>query len=361
VAENENRISWNTNPTIEKPRPRSNPERVSGMATTVKQSVMKLKPPRAQQIASLMSILVALCWGLLAGLLVCVPAGYYYRFSRQSAQFRNLDYTRRNVSGINADWDSYQRLRQNNAFLGQFSPVNRITQPLRANLMHAAEEVMEGYRNNSDPDISHFDWPKAVVCLQHALEMNRTDRSAQGELALANGYINLERSKSEPAEKSQAAVEAAKSNFEEAVTMIPRAPDPHLGLARIYVYSIHNTGKAIAELHEAQRLGFQLGPREMEQQADSYRFRAMTELTEARKAKQTSQKVAERYLRYAERDFDRARQLYEPIRGFSNVSIALRQVDDDDHAREELGDSLKKKTVAKHQRRPTNGRSRRWQ
>jgi len=362
VAETENRVSWNTNPTIEKPRPRSIPERVSVMATTVKQRVMKLKPPRAQQVASLMSILVALCWGLLAGLVVCVPVGYYYRFSRQSTPFRgNLDYTRRDEASINADWSLFQRLQQNNAFLGQFSPVNRLSQPLHASLMHAAEDVMERYRNNSDPDISHFDWPKAVVCLQHALEMNRADRTAQGELALSNGYINLERANSEAAEKQQAAVSAAQVNFQEAATLIPRAPDPHLGLARIYVYSIHNTGKAVAELHEAQRLGFQLGPREMEQQADGYRFRAISELNEARKAKATSRAVTERYLRYAERDFDRARQLYEPIRGFSNVSVALRQVDDDDRAREELGDSLKKKTVAKHQRRPANWRGRRWQ
>lgn len=362
VAETENRISWNTNPTIEKQRPRSIPERVSVMATTVKQSVMKLKPPRAKQVASLMSILVALCWGLLAGLVVCVPIGYYYRFSHQSRPFRgNIDYTRRDIAGINADWSLYQRLQQNNAFLGQFSPVNRITQPLHANLLHGAEDVMERYRNNSDPDISHFDWQKAVVCLQHALEMNRGDRTAQGELALANGYINLERANTESADKQQPAIEAAQSNFQEAVTLIPRTPDPHLGLARIYVYSIRNTGKAVAELHEAQRLGFQLGPREMEQEADGYRFRAIRELDEARKAKETSRTSAERYLRYAQRDFDRARQLYEPIRGFSNVSVALRQVDDSDNAREELGDSLKKKVVAKRQRRPANGRGRRWQ
>lgn len=364
VAETENRVSWSTNPTIEKPRPRTIPERVSNMATTVKQSVLKLKPPRAKQVASVMSILVALCWGLLAGLVVCVPAGYYYRFSRQSAPLHNLDYARRDVAGINADWDLFQKLQQNNAFLGQFSPVSRITQPLHASLMHAAEEVMEGYRNSSDPDPQHFDWPKAVVCSKHALEMNRNDRTAQGELALANGYVNLQRAKSEPADKRQATIEAARSNFEDAVSLIPRAPDPHLGLARIYVYSAHNIGKAIAELHEAQRVGFQLGPRETEQQADGYRFRAMKELEEARKEKDTSRTMAERYLRYAERDFERARELYEPIRGFSNVSIALRQVDDDDHAREELGDSLKnlkKKAVAKRQRRPMNGRTRRWQ
>ena len=37
---------------------------------------MKLKPEKPKRVASVISILVALCWGLLAGLVVCVPAGY---------------------------------------------------------------------------------------------------------------------------------------------------------------------------------------------------------------------------------------------------------------------------------------------
>ncbi len=64
---------------------------------------------------------------------------------------------------------------------------------------------------------------------------------------------------------------------------MPRSPDPHLGLARIYVYSEKNVGKAMAELHAAERLGFRPGPREIEQEADGYRFRAVAELGEARK------------------------------------------------------------------------------
>ena len=75
-------------------------------------------------------------------------------------------------------------------------------------------------------------------------------------------------------------------------------------MARIYVYSRKNVGKAIAELHEAERLGFKPGPREMEEEADGYRFRASSELTEARKYRQTSRAQAERFLRLAQRDFD---------------------------------------------------------
>ena len=93
----------------------------------------------------------------------------------------------------------------------------------------------------------------------------------------------------------------------------------------------------MAEMHEAQRLGFEPGPREMEEEADGYRFRATAELNQARKSGPDNRAAEERYLRLAQRDFDRARQLYEPIEGFSNVSVALRQVDDDDRARQGHG------------------------
>jgi tetratricopeptide (TPR) repeat protein len=359
VAESERRTSWNVNPTVEKPRLAGLPQRVSSMAETVKQSILKLKPARAQQVASVLSILVALCWGLFAGLIVCVPAGYYYRFWRDSGPIRgSLDYTRASVAGINADWDLFQRVHRQNAFLGDFSPAERLSPVMHASLLAAADSVIERYRNNSNPALQDFDWPKAVTCLRHALEIDRNDREAQGKLALSNGYVNLVRANSEQASGHGVLLDTAQQNFEEAVSLIPRSPDPHLGLARIYVYSRKNIGRAMAELHEAERLGFQPGPREVEEEADGYRFRANSELSEARKYGQTSRMLAQRYLRLAQRDFERSRQLYEPILGFSNVSVALRQVDDDDRVRQQLDDSLKK--PPKRQRK-TYGRANRWQ
>jgi len=171
--------------------------------------VIKLKPPRAQQLASLLSILVALCWGLLAGLVVCVPAGYYYRFWRESTPFRGkIDYVRASVAGINADWDMFGRLQRQNAFLGQFSPVIKLSPTLRASLLQAADDVIDRYRNNSDPAIENFDWQKAVVCLRHALDMDHSDRIAESKLALANGYVNLVRTNSDQNNQKQTFVNA---------------------------------------------------------------------------------------------------------------------------------------------------------
>jgi len=364
AAEAERRVAWRSNPTVEKARFHL-PDRVSSMAATVKQSVLKLKPERAKRVASVLSILVALCWGLFAGLVVCVPAGYYYRFRHESGPLRRTpDYARSSIAAINSDWDLFQRIQKQNAFLGDYSPATRLGPGLRLAFLQAADEIIERYRNSSDPAIRDFDWPKAAVCLDHALEMGRNDRAAQGKLALANGYINLIRADSEQGDARSASTRAAQENFQEAVVLIPRSPDPHLGLARIYVYSVKNIGKAVAELHEAAGLGFQAGPRELEQEADGYRFRAGAEMAEARQAHGASRPTEERYLRLAQRDFERARQLYEPILGFSNVSLALRQVDDDDRARQELNDALAKplasKPPAKHPRKLIR-RATRWQ
>jgi serine/threonine protein kinase len=360
VAETERRTSWHSNPTMEKQRMRilhAIPKRVTNMASTmadtVMQRVQKLKPAPPTRLASVLSILVALCWGLLAGLVICVPAGYAYRFWRQSAPLRaNQDYTRLSAAGINDDWNLFQQLEKRNTFLGELSPAKKLSAGMRSSLMHAADDVIERYRNNSDPAIEDFDWEKAAVCLRHVLEIDRADRTAEGRLALCEGYLNLE----------HAPAEAAQAKFQQSVSLIPRAPDPHLGLARIYIYSLKNVGKAIAELHEAQRLGFQLGPREMEQEADGYRFRAGVELKEAQRYREKSKTLEARYLRQAQRDYDRARQLYEPILGFSNVSVALREVDDDDHARQQLDDTLKKPVkAAKRPRRTSARRYSRWQ
>jgi hypothetical protein len=56
--------------------------------------------------------------------------------------------------------------------------------------------------------------------------------------------------------------------------------------------------------------------------------------------------------------------LYEPILGFSNVTVALRQVDDEDLTRQQLDEVLKKPPAkakkAKKQSRP-KWRLSRWQ
>jgi tetratricopeptide (TPR) repeat protein len=178
--------------------------------------------------------------------------------------------------------------------------------------------------------LQNFDWAKAQACFKHALELDSSDYDSRGKLALCNGYALIAQNP-----KSSEASQTAKTNFEEAVTYLPRSPDPHLGLARIYIYEVHNVGRALAELHEAERLGFRPGPREREQQADGYLFRAEQELRQAQSAT-VSKADRSHNLLLAERDLERARDLYEPIDGFSNVTANLQQLRHDESQRQTI-------------------------
>ena len=371
VAERQKRVAWNSNATVEKSKDDSAIEpaaadtlppakKARGPRWMPTQLVARLKPEWSYaKIAAVLSVLSALFWGLLAGLIIFIPAGYYYRYWNQSSPLRGtLDFSRKTPIEINADWDLYRRLRQSNSFLGQFSPVLSLYGPLKAGLLATADEIIDRYRTSNDPAIQNFDWQKAQLCLQRVMDMDERDKAAKGKLALCNGYLNLSRAEAEQPEGRARWIQAAKANFDEAIQYTPRAPDPHLALSRIYVYAYKNVGKAVAEMQEAQRLGFQPGPREMEEEADGYRFRATQELSEAQKYRKASRAQEERYLQLAQRDFDRARRLYEPILGFSNVNVALRQVDDDDRRRQQLDDYLKQPPP---KQRRTSSRLRRWQ
>lgn len=353
-AAKERRTAWNTNETMERPKVDHDtvdkPKPAAAAALSSPQFRARLREWfTTRRVTSALSLLGALLWGLLAGLLLFAPSEYFYRMWRQSAPLRaNLDHTRRGAVEINSDWDLYQKLRRQTAWLGRFSPVASNAAPLRASYIAAADDVIERYRNSTDPDLNNFDWPKALLCLQHALDID-IDSSARGKLALCQGYIALGQSLN---------ALPAKQKFEEAASLLPRAPDPHLGLARIYIYSLKNVGRAYAEFQAAQRLGFALGPREMEQEADGYRFRATQEIDDAKKAHAVSRDQETRLLQLAQSDFERARNLYEPILGFSKVDLALQQLDDDDRTRRQLDNDLKKPVVVK---RKVAWRPRRWQ
>jgi hypothetical protein len=215
----------------------------------------------------------------------------------------------------------------------------------------AADDVIDRYRNSSNFVLDQFDWRKAQVCLQHAAELDGSDTAVKGKLALSNAYLAFLESP-----QTEQTVARAKTNFEEALSYLPRAPDPHLGLARIYVYHIRNVGRAVAELSDAERLGFKPGPREFEEQADGYLLRAENELRQAQKASLTRADAA-KYLALARGDMERARNLYEPIDGYSNVGSNLKHLDRDrDRLQALLAKNEKPVYARKMPRRPRTWR-----
>jgi len=344
-AETERQPAWEVHPTVEKDRvkPREPGKNLREIAPWPK-IVAWLK-------ASWVPVAAVAVGGLL-GSLVYIESAYAYRFWIESKPLRGYhDYTRRSIAEVNADWDLYRTLEQRNLPLGRYSPVSWLSQPLRAGLVAAADDVIDRYRISSNFALDQFNWRKAQICLQHAAELDPSDTAIKGKLALANAYLALLESP-----QAEQTIARAKSSFEEALSDLPRSPDPHLGLARMDIYNFRNVGRAVAELSDAERLGFKPGPREFEEQGDGYLLRAENELRQAQKAT-LARADAAKYLATARGDLERARNLYEPIDGYSNVGSNLKRLDRDrDRLQALLAKNEKPVYARKTSRRPRTWR-----
>jgi len=299
-------------------------------ATLDKGPARKTAPRQPKQkVASALSEFTKVVWagiaGLAFGLLLFVPAGNAYRLFTQTAPLRGPhDFSTASVAQIEADWRLFESLKDKGGWLGKYSPVASARQSLRANLVSAGNEIVDRYRNGSDPAIANFDWAKARVCFEHALALDPKDNPLRARLALVDGYAQLLRDPASP---------AAQADFTNAITLDPKFGDPHLGLARICVYGSHNLGLAMVEFQAAERLGVRLSARETEQQADAFLYRAEQELAQWRTAPPAAQP---HYLFLAQRDFDRARTMYEPIAGFDNAGQNLDRIENDENQQREI-------------------------
>ncbi len=180
----------------------------------------------------------------------------------------------------------------------------------------AADHILDAYQNSSDPSLRNFDWQKAEVCLARAVELGGGDDRTLGRLALSRGYATLERLTG--GKYSETGAEQmrlnARDQFAAAALQLPRDPAPHLALARLYVYVLPNLEQALSEFAAAERLGAMPGRREVEQQGDAYRLRAL-------------QEAAARHWDDAMKDAAVARRQYQRIPGFDQVDAHLRELD----------------------------------
>jgi hypothetical protein len=179
----------------------------------------------------------------------------------------------------------------------------------------SADRVLDAYRTSPDPWLYEFDWAKAEICLERAVQLGEAGDGTVAKLALARGYATLDRLSGGHYSENAAALLRlkARDEFMLASLKAPTDPVPHLALARVYVYSLPDPEKAMAEFAEAQRLGAPLGRREVEQQGDVYRIRAQQEISQN--------------WRQAVRDATQARSFYWRIPGFDEADRHLRELD----------------------------------
>ena len=156
--------------------------------------------------------------------------------------------------------------------------------------------------------------------MEHAQELDPADPSIAGKLALARGYVNLNLAigaQISVRQHMEDRVIRSWQDFSQSASLLPNAPDPYLGLARLYVYSFQNLDKAIEEWDKAEQHHYKLGPREIEQEADGFLLRARKELSEQHDRSS------------AKEDLGRAKELYQSIATYNDVSERLRTVAQD--------------------------------
>lgn len=138
-----------------------------------------------------------------------------------------------------------------------------------------AGHILDAYRISGDPRLHEFDWQKAEICLARAVQLGATGDRTLANLALARGYATLERlTGRQYSENAAAGLRIrARDEFTLAAAKAPTDPAPHLALARIYVYSLPDPAKAMAEFAAAEKLGAVLGGREAAQKAEVQRIR----------------------------------------------------------------------------------------
>jgi hypothetical protein len=179
----------------------------------------------------------------------------------------------------------------------------------------SADQVLNAYTASPEPWLYAFDWPKAEICLERAVQLGAGDDRTAAKLATVTGYAMLDRLSGAHYSENAAAMLRLKVRDEFTLASIkaPADPGPHLALARVYVYSLTDPEKAMAEFAAAEKLGAKLGRREVEQQGDVYRIRAQQEVA--------------RDWQKAMSDADVARGFYRRVAGFNEADRHLRELE----------------------------------
>jgi serine/threonine protein kinase len=188
-------------------------------------------------------------------------------------------------------------------------------------LVAAADKVIATFRMNDAQTVFEKDWTHARTLLGHALEADPGDESVRGRLRLVEGH--LERING-TAKRNGAMLNEAVAKFTEAQQMMPRSPDPQLGLARVYVYGLKDIDRGWEALQQAEKRGFKLGNREKSLLADGYRDRGDRLWWDSRNVRGLPQEKDQ--IKRAAEDYGRALSLYQSIAPWGSSAAGIRRV-----------------------------------
>jgi serine/threonine protein kinase len=206
---------------------------------------------------------------------------------------------------------AYQTLAKKSLFAFLKLPLYPARNSLRDRYLAEADRVIADYREASESTPVYLrDWRRAQAALSSAMALSPEDNAIRGKFKLVDGHLELKLGH----------VKTARADFEQARTLLPHSPDPHLGLALIQMRE-GDLDKAEEELNQAKRNGFQPGRREQRDLADGYKARGEKWLAEARRANGSSQMMDA--LRHADSDLAHAQELYNSVAPlFNGVQLA---------------------------------------
>jgi ATP/maltotriose-dependent transcriptional regulator MalT len=204
--------------------------------------------------------------------------------------------------------------------------------PARASLRDRytaeADRAIADYREASESTpVYTRDWRRAQAALATAMALAPGDASIRGKFSLIGGHLKLQAGN----------LRGARADFEEARSLLPHAPDPHLGLALIRM-SEGDLDKAEDELNEAKRNGFRPGRREEAALANGYKARGEKWLGEAKRAHDIGR--MQDALKHADADLAHAQDLYNSVAPFRNgVEMAEKVSIERDRAAKSLAEA----------------------
>jgi hypothetical protein len=245
----------------------------------------------------------------------------YMAWRRGSVLANEIDTER--LTDMNAAWARYETIAKSS-----YLPVilSGVRGSIQSRLMSTADRVIAEYRNNDAPSVSETDWERARSSLARALQLDPDNNAIRGKMYLCEAHlVRIRASSTKLSQEARSrSNQEARARFEEARDLLPKSPDPYLGLARLYVYAFGDVDRAEEVLRAADKRGHEMSRREKAQLADGYRGRAERLMREADRA--TSAPEEKNYLNRAKQDYRRAEELYREIVPFGGAAASLRRI-----------------------------------
>ena len=151
---------------------------------------------------------------------------------------------------LDAAWRDYQKLSSRSHL-----PISlwAARSELQKHLMADADRTIVKFRAPDGPPVTETDWTHARDDLSRAIELDPGDKTLHGKLRLVDGHLARLRGTTE---QDPRLLDDARQDFQAAAQSMKKSPDPWLGLAPLYISSLHDLARGEAAIRQANHLGY---------------------------------------------------------------------------------------------------------